>query len=158
MAIAILVLGLLLFLGAHSVSIVKPGLRGQFIGQFGQNAWQGAFGLVALSGFLLILWGYGLARQDPIILYTPPTWLRHINLLLMLGVFPLLLATYFPGRIQSAVGHPTLLAVKLWAFGHLLANGALADLLLFGGFLAWAIADRLSLRYRTALPVQGAPP
>lgn len=155
---AVLILGLILFLGTHSISIFKPGLRTAVIDRFGVPAWQGVFGLVSLIGFVLIVEGYGNARATPIVVYDPPTMLRHITLLLMLPVFPLLLATYLPGRIQSAVKHPMLLAVKIWAFAHLLANGTLADILLFGSFLAWAVADRISLKHRIGPPVQGAPP
>jgi uncharacterized membrane protein len=85
-------------------------------------------------------------------------WTRHLAALLTLPVFPLLLAAYLPGRIKTAAKHPMLLAVKLWATAHLLANGNLADLLLFGGLLAWAVADRISLKRRTPRPVPGAPP
>ena len=91
-------------------------------------------------------------------LYEPPPVLRHLTLLLMLPVFPLLIAAYMPGRIKVVTKHPMLVAVKLWAFAHLLANGTLADVLLFGGFLAWAVADRISLKRRPSRPVPGAPP
>ncbi|QGU33628.1 NnrU family protein [Thermochromatium tepidum] len=154
----VLILGLLLFLGTHSISIFKPNLRATVVARFGVVPWQAVYALISLIGFVLILQGYGQARLAPVVLYEPPTWLRHITLLLMLPVFPLLFAAYLPGRIQDAVKHPMLGAVKIWAFAHLLANGMLADVLLFGAFLVWAVADRISLRYRTAPPVQGAPP
>ena len=105
--------------------------------------------------------GYGMARRDPVVLYTPPAALRHLALLVMLPVFPLLFAAYLPGRIRAAAKHPLLLAVKFWAFAHLLANGTLADVLLFGGFLAWAVADRISVKRRAAAEaheVPAAPP
>ena len=108
-------------------------------------------------GLALIVLGYGLARQQPTLLYAPPAGLRHLALLLMVPVFPLLLAAYLPGRIQRAAKHPMLAAVKLWALAHLLANGSLADVLLFGGFLAWAVADRISLKRRPPHAVPGAP-
>ncbi|NEV61253.1 NnrU family protein [Thiorhodococcus minor] len=155
---AVLILGLVLFLGTHAISIFKPGLRTQVIDRFGVAAWQGVFGLLSLIGFVLLVNGYAATREAPLVLYDPPSWLRHVNLLLMLPVFPILLSTYLPGRIQTAVKHPMLLAVKIWAFGHLLANGTLADVLLFGSFLAWAVADRISLKHRAGPPVQGAPP
>jgi len=154
----ILIAGLLLFLGAHSVSIFADGWRNRMVARIGEQAWQALFGLAAIAGFALIVWGYGLARHEPAVLYVPPTWLRHLVLLLMVPVFPLLLAAYLPGRIQSATKHPMLAAVKLWAFAHLLANGMLADLVLFGSFLAWAIADRISMKRREPRPVVGAPP
>jgi len=155
---SILVAGLLLFLGAHSVSIFADGWRNRTVARMGEQAWQALFGLVAIAGFALIVWGYGLARLQPVVVYVPPIWLRHLVLLLMVPVFPLLLAAYLPGRIQSAAKHPMLAAVKLWAFAHLLANGMLADLVLFGAFLAWAIADRISMKRREPRPVAGAPP
>ena len=108
---------------------------------------------------MLLIYGYGLARQSPVVLYAPPTALRHIALLLMLPSFPLLFAAYLPGRIKSAVRHPMLVAIKLWAVAHLLANGTLHDVVLFGGFLAWAVADRIAVKRRTvARAVPGAPP
>jgi uncharacterized membrane protein len=107
---------------------------------------------------VLIIWGYGVARQQPILLYAPPVWMRHLSALVMLPVFPLLLAAYMPGRIKTALKHPMLAAVKFWALAHLLANGMLADVLLFGSFLAWAVADRISFKRRVARPIHTAPP
>lgn len=155
----LLIAGLVLFLGVHSVSIVDAGWRNRMAARLGEVPWKAAYGLIALLGLVLIVIGYGDARQsvDPIVLYQPPTWMRHINLLLMVPVFVLLLAAYLPGRIQRATRHPMLLAVKLWAVAHLLANGSLADLLLFGSFLVWAIADRVSLKGRETPAVPGAP-
>ena len=153
----VLILGLVLFIGVHSVGIFAPTWCDRMAAKFGEIPWKVLYAVVSLAGFVLIVWGYGLARQDPVALYAPPVWTRHLALLLMIPVFPLLLATYLPGRIQSAVGHPMLVAVKLWAFAHLLANGNLADVILFGTFLAWAVADRISLKRRTAPSVPGAP-
>lgn len=156
---SLLVLGLILFLGVHSVSIVAPAWREGQIAHLGERAWKGIYALVSLAGLLLLIYGYGLARQSPVVLYTPPPAMRHVALLLMLPVFPLLFAAYLPGRIQRTARHPMLLAVKLWAASHLLANGTLADVLLFGGFLAWAVADRISVKRRTVQhAVPGAPP
>ncbi len=155
---ALLILGLILFLGIHSVSMINSQWRTDLIARFGEIPWKAGYGLIALLGFYLIVVGYGDARLAPIRIYEPPTWMQHINLLLMLPVFPLLLATYLPGRIQTATKHPMLLAVKIWATAHLLANGTLPDLILFGSFLAWAVADRISLKRRVGPPVQGAPP
>ena len=145
-----LILGLVLFLGVHSVSIVSPGGRHALARRLGEGPWKGLYTLVSLAGFVLIVAGYSAARLDPVVLYTPPTALRHVNALLMLPVFVLLLAAYLPGRIQRAAKHPMLLATKLWALAHLLANGTAADVLLFGGFLAWAVADRISVKRRAA--------
>lgn len=150
--------GLVLFLGIHSVAIVAPAWRDAQIAQRGEKAWKGIYTLISIVGFVLLIYGYGQARQMPTVLYTPPSGLRHAALLLMLPVFPLLLAAYLPGRIKTAAKHPMLLATKFWALAHLLANGTLADVLLFGGFLAWAVADRIAVK-RRAVPraIPGAP-
>jgi uncharacterized membrane protein len=154
----LLILGLVLFLGVHSVSIVAPGWRDAQVAQR-ERAFKGVYALVSIIGFALLIYGFGLARQAPVPLYSPPVALRHLALVLMLPVFPLLFAAYMPGRIQSAAKHPMLLAVKFWAFAHLLANGTLADVLLFGGFLVWAVADRISVGHRAVQrKVPGAPP
>jgi uncharacterized membrane protein len=155
---SLLILGLVLFLGIHSVSIVAPGWRDAQVARLGEKPWKGLYAVTSIVGFALLVYGYGLARQAPVVLYTPPTALRHVALLLMLPVFVLLLAAYLPGRIKTATKHPMLLATKLWATAHLLANGTLADVLLFGGFLAWAVADRISFKRRTPRPLPGAGP
>ena len=146
----LLILGLVLFLGIHSVSIVSADGRNRLVQQMGEGPWKGLYSLVSLAGFVLIVVGYGAAREAPVLLYSLPNGFRHLAALLMLPVFVLLLATYLPGRIQRAAKHPMLLAVKLWALSHLLANGTLADVLLFGGFLAWAVVDRISVKKRAA--------
>jgi uncharacterized membrane protein len=155
---AFLIAGLVLFLGAHSVSIVNEPWRNRVATRIGEKSWQGLYGIVAITGFVLIVWGYGLAREHPVIIYAPPKGMRHLTLLLMLPVFPMLLSAYLPGRIQSTLKHPMLAAVKLWAFAHLLANGNLRDVALFGSFLIWAVADRISMKRRTQRPIPGAPP
>lgn len=156
----LLILGLILFLGIHSISIVNEPLRNRLVERLGEGPWKGLYSLIAAAGLVLIIVGYGQARLDPVALYTPPTALRHLAMLLLIPVFPLLLAAYLPGRIKTVTKHPMLIATKLWALSHLLANGTLADVLLFGGFLAWAVADRISLKRRTpratpALPSSG---
>ena len=153
-----LIAGLVLFLGVHSVSIVAPAWRDATAARLGARPWRGLYSLLSIAGFVLLIWGYGVARMDPIVLYTPPVSMRWLTALLMLPVFPLLLAPYFPGRIKARLKHPMLAAVKFWALGHLLANGTLADLLLFGGFLIWAVADRISFKRRVQRPLQTAPP
>ncbi|MBK1617792.1 NnrU family protein [Lamprobacter modestohalophilus] len=152
-----LIIGLILFLGVHSVSIIDADWRNRTAARLGQVPWKAIYGLISLLGLYLIVIGYGQAAVDPIVLYQPPVWMRHITLLLMVPVFVLLLAAYLPGRIQRTTKHPMLLATKIWALAHLLANGTLADLLLFGGFLAWAVADRISLKRRAPVPVPAAP-
>src|SRR5690606_11062230 len=151
-----LVIGLVLFLGVHSVGIVAPHWRERKIRDLCESRWTAVYSLVSAVGLVLLIYGYGRARWDPVLLYVPPAWARHETALLMLPVFPLLIATYFPGRIRSALKHPMLVAVTLWAFAHLWSNGMLADVLLFGGFRAWAVADRASFRYRAENPVPQA--
>jgi len=158
MPILILLLGLFLFISAHSLGFLAAKTRARVSGAIGEARWRGVVALASLIGLILIGLGYSLARVEPVPLYAPATWTRHLSLLIMVPVFPLLFATYLPGRLQSAVVHPTLVAVALWAFAHLLANGNLADLLLFWSFLIWAVADLISLKYRPAPPVEGAPP
>jgi uncharacterized membrane protein len=152
-----LIAGLVIFLGVHSIAIVSPGLRATALGKLGEGAWKGLYAIVAIIGFVLIVRGFAVARTVPVVLYTPPLWMRHVTFLFMLPVFPLLIAAYLPGRIKSATKHPMLAAVKFWAFAHLLSNGMLADVLLFGGFLAWAVLDRISLKRRPPQRIQTAP-
>lgn len=152
----LLVLGLVLFLGMHSVSIVAPAWRDACAARH-PLLWKAAYSGVSLIGFVLLVQGYGEARQTPEVLYVPPAGLRHLAMLLLVPVFPLLWAAYLPGRIQTITRHPMLVATKLWALAHLLANGNLADGVLFGAFLAWAVADRISLKRRVARAVPGAP-
>jgi uncharacterized membrane protein len=144
-----LVLGLILFLGMHSVRIVADSWRSARVAALGLNSWKAIYSVVSVIGFVLIVWGYGAARAAPVVLYTPPVWTRHVAALLTIPAFILLIAAYVPGtRIKRAVGHPMVAAVKLWALAHLLANGTLADLVLFGAFLAWAVANYISVRRR----------
>ena len=157
----VFVVGLIVFLGVHSVSIAAPQWRVATIGRIGERPWKGLYSLAAGVGLALLIVGYGMARREPVVLYTPPAALRHVALLLMLPVFPLLFAAYLPGRIRNAAKHPMLLAVKFWATAHLLANGSLTDVVLFGAFLAWAVADRISVKRRStaeAHDVRAAPP
>lgn len=153
-----LIIGLIVFLGVHSVLIVKPGLDQRMIARHGEKIWKGGYSVIAIIGLVLIVYGYGLARQAPSLAYIPPPALRHLTHLLMLPVFILLFATYFPGRIKSAVKHPMLWATILWATAHLLSNGTWADILLFGGFLVWALADLVSMSKRPAKAIPALPP
>lgn len=157
----LLVLGLVVFLGIHSVSIVAPHWRTRQLARWGEGAWKGVFSLVSLVGFAMLVVGYGQARATAGFLYAPPTGLRHVALLVMLPVFPLLFAAYLPGRIARAAKHPMLLATKCWALAHLLANGSVPDVVLFGAFLAWAVADRIAVKRRAAADdhaIRRAPP
>jgi uncharacterized membrane protein len=147
----ILILGLLLFLGAHSVRIVADDWRTRQIARLGEGVWKGGYTVASLLGFGLIIWGYGLARLEPVALWTPWVGGRHLASLLTLVSFVLLVAAYVPGNaIKARLGHPMVLAVKVWALAHLLANHTLADLVLFGSFLVWAVLDFRSARRRPA--------
>jgi len=153
----IMVLGLAIFFAVHSVSIVNEPWRNRMAERLGEGPWKGLYALVSLVGFVLLVWGYGLARQGSPVVYATPFWVRHLTMLLMVPVFPLLLATYFPGHVKRLVGNPMLTATLLWACAHLLVNGRVADLLLFGSFLVWAALDLLSMRRRSQRPLPGAP-
>lgn len=153
----ILIIGLAVFLGIHSISIATPGLRARAVASMGTSLWRGIYSLVSAAGFVLILYGYHLARQAPVMLYVPPAWTRAVTLVLMLPVFPLVLAAYLPGRIKTALKHPMLAAVKVWALAHLLSSGLLADVLVFGAFLVWAIGDRISFKRRPPQTIRTAP-
>ncbi len=144
-----LVIGLIVFLGTHSVRIVAEDWRRARIQAMGTVAWKGLYSAIALLGFVLIVWGYALSRAAPIDVWHPPLWTKHVAALLTIPAFVLLAAAYVPAtRIKAAVKHPMLVGVKLWAFAHLLANGRLADIVLFGAFLAWAILDFRAARAR----------
>jgi len=154
-----LIIGLILFLGVHSISNVAPAWRNRCAARIGEKTWQGLYALVAIVGLVLIVRGYGIARTNPTILYAPPQLLKDIAVGLMVFVFPLLLAAYLPGKIRSAMrNNPMLVATKVWATAHLLANGSVADVALFGSVLAWAAMTRVSLKFRTPRPVPGAAP
>jgi uncharacterized membrane protein len=154
----ILIAGLVIFLGVHSISIVDRPWRDRMFAHMGEKKWKALYSITALIGFAMLVYGYGVARHNPIVVYVPPYWLRYVTGVLMLPVFPLLFASYLPGRIKSTVKHPMLLAVKIWATAHLLANGMLADILLFGGFLAWAVIDRISVKRNPRGPVDRIAP
>jgi len=147
----LLILGLVVFLGVHSVRIVAEGWRTRVRERLGANAWRGLISVLSIVGFVLIVWGYGQARQQPLVLWPSPTWTRHLAALLTLPAFILLVAAYIPGNaIKARLHHPMVLGVKAWALAHLLANNTLADLLLFGGFLAWAVASYTAAKRRDA--------
>ena len=144
-----LILGLLLFLGVHSVRIFADGWRSRTIARLGEGPWKGLFTLLSLAGLALIVWGFGQARATPTVLWASPVWTRHLAALLMVGSLVLLAAAYVPGnQIKARLHHPMVLGVKVWAGAHLLANNTLAELLLFGGFLAWAVLNFRAARQR----------
>jgi uncharacterized membrane protein len=144
-----LIVGLVLFLAPHSVRIVADDWRAARIASMGERRWKLVYTVVSLAGFALIVWGYGQARMAPVVLYAPPVWTKHAAALLTLPAFILIAAAYVKGtRIKARVGHPMILGVKVWAFAHLIANGTLADVVLFGAFLAWAVLDYIASRRR----------
>lgn len=154
----LLILGLLVFLGVHSLRIVAPAWRDAQRARLGENAWKGLYSVAALAGFVLIVWGYGQARQQPMVLWTPPVATRHLASLLTLIAFVMVAASQVGGNvIQARLQHPMLLGTKVWATAHLLANGTLADALLFGGFLVWAVLCFRSARQRGRVQVTVRP-
>ena len=147
-----LIVGLALFVGVHLVT-TQPDLKRGLAARMGEGGYKGVYSLIAIAGFALIIFGYHKVQLMPgknPVLWSPPHWGRHVAMLLMLPVFPLLFATYLPGRLSAAVRHPMITAVKFWALAHLFVRGDTASLLLFGGLLAWAVYDRISLRQREA--------
>ena len=145
----LLILGLVVFLGIHSIRIVADDWRSARIARLGERRWKSLYALVSLIGFVLIVVGYGQARHDSVLLWVPPVWSRHVAALLVLIAFILIVAAYVPGtKIKARVGHPMLLGVKTWAVAHLLANGTLAAVVLFGSFLVWAVVDYVICRRR----------
>lgn len=149
---AVFVLGLVLFLGCHSVRIVAEDWRVATRMRLGEKMYKGVYSLASIVGFVLLVHGFGLVRGDSPLLWTPPTALRHISVLLMLVAMVMLVAAHVPNNIIKArLHHPMVLSVKVWALAHLLANGRLADLILFGAFLIWAVADFRAARQRDHL-------
>ena len=153
-----LIIGLLVFFGNHSISIVALDWRDAMAERIGKTAWRILYGVISLVGLVLIVKGYGAARLSPEVVWVPPTWTSHVTAVLMLPVFSFALASVLQGRISAALKHPLLVATKLWAVAHLIANGMLADILLFGSFLAWAVVDRISLKRRPAVRKHPAAP
>lgn len=144
-----LILGLVIFLGVHSLRIVAEGWRSAQIARMGAQRWKLVYTLLSLLGFGLIVWGFGLARQTPVALWAVPKGMNHLAALLTLLAFVLLVAAYVPGNaIKAKLRHPMILSVKVWALAHLVANNTLAELLLFGGFLVWAVLCFRAARQR----------
>jgi uncharacterized membrane protein len=136
----LLIAGLLIFLGVHSLGVVAPEWRGRQVARMGEGPWKLAYSAVSLLGLFVVIWGYGVARGNPVVLWSAPAFARHLTALLTVIAFILVAAAYVPGtRIRAALGHPMTVGIALWALGHLLANGRLSALVLFGSFLAWAV-------------------
>jgi uncharacterized membrane protein len=136
----LMVAGLIVFLGVHSMRVFAEPLRAQWVARLGDKPWKGLYALASLVGFVLLVYGYGLARQSPITVWAPPRGMAHLAALLTLVAFVMLVAAYVPGNgIKARLHHPMVLAVKVWALAHLLSNGTLADMVLFGAFLVWSV-------------------
>lgn len=149
----VMIVGLVIFLGMHSIRIVADDWRGAQIRKMGEMRWKALFSVVSIVGLALAIWGFGLMRLDPTWVWHPPTGMRHAVALLMLPAFILLVAAYVPNNhIKAKLGHPMILAVKVWAFAHLLANGRLGDIVFFGAFLLWAVLDFRAARRRQPAP------
>ena len=141
----LLIIGLVVFLGVHSVRILAPDWRDAQREKLGEGPWKGLFSLISLAGVVLLVWSYARAWPVAPVLYEPPAWMKHITLALMLpAMIALMVSVLPPGRLRPALKHPLLVATKIWAFAHLLANGDLASVLLFGSFLGWAVLDRIA--------------
>lgn len=144
-----LILGLVIFLGVHSVRVFADDWRTGVRQRMGANAYKGLYSVASVLGLILIVWGYSMARMQPVLLWSTPVWTRHAAALLTLLAVVLLVAAYVPGNgIKARLHHPMVLSVKTWALAHLLANGMLADLVLFGSFLVWAAMSFRAARQR----------
>ena len=145
----VLIFGLVLFLGIHSARVFADDARSRFIATHSENAWKGLYSLISLTGFALIIWGYGLARNHPVAIWSPPTGSKHLAALLTLIAFVLIAAAYVPrNQLKASLHHPMVLGVSMWALAHLLSNGNLADIVLFGSFFGWSILSFLAARKR----------
>lgn len=153
----ILILGLIVFVGAHSFTMAR-GPRAQAIARLGEGPYKGLYSLVSLIGLVLIIWGFGAYRAGGYIqVWNPPVWARHLAVPLVWAAFVAFASAYLPGRIRRALKHPMLAALKIWALAHLLANGDLGSMLLFGALLAWAVAARISTKRRDEVLDHGGP-
>jgi uncharacterized membrane protein len=146
---SLMILGLVIFLGVHSIRVFADPWRTKQVARMGLNAWKGLYAVASLIGFVLLVLGYGMARQHPVLLWVPPVWLRHVAGLLTLPAFILFVCAYVPGtRIKRTIGHPMVAGVKTWASAHLLSNGSLHDVVLFGAFFVWSLVVYRSCRQR----------
>lgn len=145
----ILILGLILFIGIHSVRIFAPDWRNARVAAMGEGRWKGVYSLVSVVGLVLLVWGYGLARPEAAFFYEPPAWMKHaVALVMPVALIIFMVSQLPPGKMKPALKHPMLVSIKIWAIAHLAANGDLASILLFGAFLAWAVLDRISVGRR----------
>jgi uncharacterized membrane protein len=160
MGLAVLILGLAVFFGGHTIATFRA-QRAALVARFGENTYKLLYSAVALIGLVLIVWGFARYRAaGPIDLWYPPTWTRHVTVALTWPAIILIVASYSRGRIYAALKHPFLAGVKLWAAAHLIANGDLGSIIMFGSVLAWSVYDRISLKRRSdpgapSIPVGG---
>lgn len=155
MGLLVMILGLILFFGVHTLTTQRD-LRARFIASMGEGGYKIFYALISLAGLALIAWGFADYRATGWVdVWNPPKAFKHITLALMLPAVILVVASYLRGRIYTTLKHPMLAGIKLWAAAHLLANGDLGSIILFGSFLAWAVFDRISLKHR---PDAGGPP
>ncbi|MDI1262564.1 MAG: NnrU family protein [bacterium] len=155
MGLLVMILGLILFLGVHTLTTQRA-LRAKVIGSLGEGGYKIAYTVASVAGLALVTWGFSHYRASGWIdVWNPPTAFKHITVALMLPAVIMVVASYVRGRIYTTLKHPMLTGVKLWAAAHLLANGDLGSIILFGSFLAWAVFDRISLKRR---PDAGSPP
>jgi uncharacterized membrane protein len=146
---AVLVVGIILFLGVHLIRVVAPGFRQSMVERMGVSAWRGVYSVASILTLILLIYGFGIARTQTTVLYTPPQGMVHLTLLLMLLALICLTASLLPaGYIATKTKHPMVLSVKIWALAHLLVNGDSASVLLFAAFLAWGVVLRISLKRR----------
>jgi uncharacterized membrane protein len=157
MGVAILILGLAIFFAVHLAPIARPDIRAQWVGRLGEIGWKVAYSIASVVGFVLIVQGYRLAGQSPAFLWFSPGWTTHANNTLMIAALGVYLAGPFKGTVARFIRHPQLTGVKIWALAHLLANGALHQILLFGGFLAWAVASVVLINKRDGARVRPGP-
>ena len=144
----VLILGLVLFLGPHSLHLLAPGWRERTIARIGLNAWKGIHSVASIIGLVVLIWGFSLARHNPVPLYVPARALVHANALFTLVAFVLFVAAYTPNHFKAWLGHPMLAGVIVWSLGHLLATGMRRDVVLFGAFLLWGLVDFIASRAR----------
>jgi uncharacterized membrane protein len=154
---AILILGLIVFIGAHAFTMARAA-RARAIARLGEGPYKGLYSLVSLLGLILIVWGYGSYRAGGYVqVWDPPVWTRHLALPLVWLAFVAMVAAYIPGRIRRALKHPMLAGLKIWALAHLLANGDLGSIILFGALLAWAVVARIAAKRRDEVGDHGGP-
>jgi uncharacterized membrane protein len=148
MGLAILLLGLVVFIATHAF-VTRREARAALIARIGLMPYRGLFSLVAIVGLVLIVWGFGRYLHTGYTqVWTPPSWMRHVTVALVWPAIVLMTAAYIRGDIYRKLKHPFLAGVKLWALAHLLSNGDLGGIILFGSILAWAVFDRISLKHR----------